>query len=468
MARSGGDGTPDGRLPGGESQPSELWIESGGSTVPGGDAPRRGEAPRGPGGSGRTRWIALAVGFAVLVAVIAVQHFAGGSAASPTASTSSSGIAAPTGTLASSAASPVPVTSSAGSIGSSEALGGADSSTAPADGAPEPVGSSAAPAPVTAAVRPGPLPAGQTWELVGYGPKGVMRYRPATGTLTVTPVPPVLSSNLLSFVVTSNSVVLRSMDDVESYLVPDGKRATPLTGLLGRPTRVLPGPDAGHVWVVSSSDQQRGHTSLMLVDTAGKPTGPRIDLPDALDGAGGYSVSPDGAGYALVQGLGGVYDARPDGVHLVTHGQVVAVGPTALLVYDCNDTARCSASVIDSRTGTRHTVPGLSVPSDPFPVAGPISPDGAYAAIVGLTPGQPTVELINLRTGRTHDLKVGLGGQFGTDALSQLAFTPDSRYLLVAGTVGVSPVDTSTGRALDPLPVPPMSAIAVRAVPGGS
>ena len=49
------------------------------------------------------------------------------------------------------------------------------------------------------------------------------------------------------------------------------------------------------------------------------------------------------------------------------------------------------------------------------------------------------------------------------DASSILAFTPDSRTLLIAGAGGVSAVNVATAKASS-LPVPPLAAIAIRPI----
>ncbi len=507
MAGSGGDGSSGGRPPGGEPEPAELWItgEQGGPGVPGGQgAPGGPGGPAGPGGppgghppvgagggdgGRRARWIALTIGFVVLVAVIAVQHFAGGrpvaspdpttSSSAPTPSSTARSSTAPSSTARSSTAEsgttasgtaapqietrphrprPTDVTEWASAPGENGDVGPTTSHSHPAVNTTSPR---------TSTVAKASLPGAGKWELVGYGPAGLIRYRPATGALTVTPVPPIRSGNILSFVVTRTAAIIRSMDNVPGYLVPEGKPAVPLPGLLGKPARVLPGPDADHLWLTSSNNPANGappRTSLVLVNAHGRATGTTIRVPTGLGDGGGYAVTSDGAGYALAYGIGGVYDVRPDGAHLVTHGQVVAAGPTAFLVYDCNDKGQCSSAVINRKTGAKRALAALTFDAvQTFGPQGVISADGRYAAVRRFDADGTRLQLVDLRTGRSHMLTLNMATVGNVnDLTSGLAFSPSGRYLLVAGTVRATPVDTRTGHLLDPLPIPPMNAMAIR------
>ena len=483
-------------MPGDEPEPAELWIDSGAPDQPAGSAGNlTGPAP-GSGGTARTRWIALAVGFVVLVAVIAVQHFAtGGPSASPgtPTGTASSRVIEPSptpsdrgrpsatgaGTSTSEPRTSVPLDSAKAELSQLKAAA-SSARQAAGDALSSAVASTTTDAPdttspvrTTVAKRAG---AGN-WELMGYGPAGVIRYHPATGALTVTPVPPVSSDNVLSFVVTGNGAIIRSMDNVDGYLVIDGKAAAPLTGLLGRGTRVLPGPDPQRVWVVTETQPDGGsstadigglagpgqdppHVALTMVGTDGKPTGSKIDIPYAMLVAGGYGVTSDASGYALVYGVGGTYDVQPDGPHLVTHGTLLAVGPTRFLVYECDDLGRCGAAVVNRKDGSRRSLPGLAPRVGYQTANGVISPDGHTAALLQYATNGTKVILINLQTGSSHVLDVAANGTGTAD--STLVFSPDGRYLVVDGVTGVVTIDTRTGRVGSPLPIPPVSALAVR------
>jgi len=296
--------------------------------------------------------------------------------------------------------------------------------------------------------------------LVGYGASGVVRYQPATGELTITPVPTAGRTNNVSFVVTQTAEIIQSRDPAESYLVVDGKPPEPLPGLLPRAAKVLPGPDPNHVWLVTSNNAAPPaleRMALVLADTHGRAIGRQIDLPEMLAGSRSDEIWPDGAGYALISGLGGTYDVRPSGVHLITHGEVVAAGPTSFLVYDC-DRGPCSAAVVDRTSGASRILAGVHVRALTRP--GPISSNGRYAAV--LQPGSSSmmVQIIDLRTGKTHIVRLDTFDAGG--AQRAMTFSPDGHYLIVASPVRTIPIDTGTGKRFDSLPIPPVSALAVR------
>jgi len=494
MGPSGGDedrrsGRPG---PGQEPEPAELWVDAGASDRSDGPADHLGGPAPGSGGGARTRWIALAVGFVVLIAVIAVQHYVGGRPSaspgpvtsvqssptvepSPTPHTPDPGAASATGsgphTAASGPGTLVPQDSINAEL--SQAVANMNSARSAANSAAKTPDTTS---PTTSTVPEQSLPGAGNWELVGYGPAGLVRYRPATGTVTVTPVPVITTDTVLSLAVTRTAAIIRPMDGV-GYVIANGRAAAPLAGLLAQGVRVVPGPDPAHVWTVLEAlpdgtietssvvpdDQGPPQVSLALVDGAGRSAGATLTIPRSLLVTSGYGVTGDGAGYALAYGVGGIYDVRPDGLSLVTHGDLLAVGPTRYLVYDCDDGGRCGTAVVNRKDRSRRALAGFAsrtwFPSAP----GVVSPDGSEAALTQYTPSGTVLLLIDLTTGKTRTVDTGLGLDGSGD--SALAFSPDGRYLLVAGTVGVVPVDVRTGGLLSPLPVPPVTILAVRATP---
>ena len=190
---------PDGHDLDREPPPAELWITaSPGTAAGGGHGGRRG----GAGGSGRNRWIALVAGFALLVAVIAVQHVAGGQqAVTPTPTRASdarptSGTAPATSTTDAPNSTPATTASSFAWEGPGQSAGG----PAPGGTTEGPDGATST-APVTSTAPK--LPSAGSWELVGYGPDGVIRYLPATGRVVVTPMTDLTGNSPLAFTVTA-------------------------------------------------------------------------------------------------------------------------------------------------------------------------------------------------------------------------------------------------------------------------
>jgi hypothetical protein len=291
------------------------------------------------------------------------------------------------------------------------------------------------------------------WELFGLSSSGVVRIQLAKGRIAVTPVPPLMSTGPVTLTVGRDWTIVRPLDVVPGYLVPDGQPARALTGALDRSPYAFPGPDPDHVWVPPPVDGPP--PVIALVDVDGRPAGPSISIPNGMDGP----VFPDGTGYLLVTGPGGVYEARPDGVRRVTGGGLLAVGPTRWLTLECDDRFRCDTVVIDRSTGTRRILPIHGVA--PTAGAGAISPDGRIAAVVESDRAGVSVHLIDLVTGtdRRLDVPVNIGYADAT-----VVWSPDSRWLfMVGGTGTVVPVEGATGQVYDlGTPLPPVTQLAVR------
>lgn len=407
---------------------------------------------RGRGGLGR--WVALGLGLVVLIGVFVLQRHGRG----PGAAMSTSVSATPSVSVDRATSG---VTSSAGSrLATTAGLTGADTGALSSTGfSSGPAVSSATSSALIAAVPQGLLPGATDWELLGYGTSSVVVYRPGTGRVVVTPVSGVASSGPLFFIATATSVIIRPLDFVTGYAVPDGKPAAALTGLLAQGGPAFPGPDADHLWIATGSGV---NTSFILVDAAGRSANLKITLPPRLQSSW---PQPDGAGHLLVTGIGGTYLARPDGLQLVTNGTVMAAGPTAFLVYECDQHATCSAQAIDRQTAKRTAIPYLPAPP-PFQESGPISADGRYAAILEAI-GAPTASsfrphLVNLVTGQ--DRTVILDVDTSATPSSTMAFSPDGHYLLIDTSGGqIVAVNTETGHLTRlPAPIPPVTAIAVR------
>lgn len=295
------------------------------------------------------------------------------------------------------------------------------------------------------------------WELFGRGPGAVVRIQPALGRITRTEVPGLQSSGPVSFTVGADGVIIRPLDLVAGYAVPDGQPARELRGALSRHGPVFAGPDAGHVWVETDVGD---HKTMVLVGMDGRPTHVSIRIPG--DSAG--YVASDGAGYLLVTSTGGVYDARPDGLRRVTTGVVLAAGPTRWLTVECEDQHRCATVVIDRVSGARRVLAG--VPAAVNSAAGVISPDGSMAVVLPISPaGTATLHLVDLGSGADHPLAVTTDrGSFNDGTL---VWSPDSRRLFVAAAGGrLLVVDAYNGAARDlGVALPHISQVGVRSRP---
>ena len=278
-----------------------------------------------------------------------------------------------------------------------------------------------------------------SWELFGYAPGRVVRIAFASGRVTQTAVPPVLSGGPVTFMVGPHEAIIRPLDLVPGYLVPDGRPARPLPGALGNGGTVIPGPQPGTAWVQTGFQV----TSMPLVRMDGTETGVSLRLPP---GGPGEAIS-DGQGGVLVGvgSPGGMYDVRPGGFHPVD-GMLAAVGPTRWLTVDCHTGHHCSNVIVDPATGTRHLLPGPSAEAPSGTAPGVIAPDGSAAAIVRATGDRVTLHLVNLVSGADQQISVSLDAQSADD--QTLAWSPDSRWFFVVAARGeLAAVDARTGRA---------------------
>jgi hypothetical protein len=235
-----------------------------------------------------------------------------------------------------------------------------------------------------------------TWELVARDGDAVYQIQLATGRIARTSAP-ISSTGVVSLVVGPDEVIVRPWACVHGYLIRDGQPASDLRGMLAHCGPALPGPRPGQVWV-QTGDQD--HPRMVLVGLDGRPTG--VSVPGQ-----GYLGVSDGAGYVLVDLVGGTYDARPDGLHRITSGRVLASGPTGWLAEECDDRHHCTMDVIDRRSGAHRTI---GPARDDQYSGGIISPDGTLAALATQTDQDQDaiLHLIDLGSGADRATSVTL------------------------------------------------------------
>lgn len=293
------------------------------------------------------------------------------------------------------------------------------------------------------------------WELFGRGPSSVVRIQFATGRITRTAVPGLGTGSGVTFVVGADRAIVWPLDLVPGFVVPDGRAAQEISQLQDNGGAIVAGPDLNHVWT-----QTPGEQNIRLSTLDGKPTGVSIRVPAEFG-----VLASDGDGYIAVQGVGGVYDARPDGLQRVTGGQPLAIGRTRWLAIECDDQARCATVVIDRSTGERRTLG--SGTQFAGPQLGAISADGSKAALLVGGFGNSTkvtVHVLDLNSGADHRLPITVSEyqDFGS-----FVWSPDSRWLFVCDAhARLAAVDAGNLRVHKlGVAVPEVSQLAIRDTP---
>ena len=300
------------------------------------------------------------------------------------------------------------------------------------------------------------------WELFGRGPGGMVSLVPATGRETWTRVPALDSSGPVSFLIGPHQAIVRPLDFVPGYLIPDGKPPRGLSGLLDQGGPALPGPRGGQVWVVTTGV---GRASLTLTGVTGARLG---SVPLPAGGPNPLTATADGSGGVLVTGNSGTFDAGPGGLRRLSL-EPLAVGPGHWLAVTCpGHHQHCHTVVIDSATGAQRMLPGPPLPHGPMTPWPPgiIAPDGAAAALLELgRDGQLGLHLLDLRSGadRLLSVPVSENGNYET-----MAWSPDSHWLFVVTDTGaVCAINVSTGQLASlGVRLPFISQIAVRDAAG--
>ena len=397
-----------------DAHPDDIdWLDVGPDGAPGEMTPLRRPWPR---------WFTLTVvALAVALVVAALNYERGGA---PSAARGSAAPTTPTSSLTQ--ASP----------------------RTPTTSAPRPVGPAVS---VTRLGRP-LLGATTGWELVARGDRVLVRIEPAAGRITRTAMPTLLSGGPVYLLAGEDQVLIRPLDKVPGYLVPDGRPARELPALLEHDGPVYPGPRPNQMWARPSDDHQ---PVMALMELDGSRLAEFIPIPSENLS---FDATADGAGYLLFPGIGGVYNARPDGLRRISTGSLVAVGPTGWLVTECDDRHRCQSVLIDRGDGSRQVVKAAIAGRQQ---RGVISPDGATAALLtSARNGAIGLQLLDLATGNRRILNVSVNQSYE----GAIAFSPDSNWLLavtVDGTLSVINRKTAAVGSLG-VPLPPLNQLVLR------
>jgi WD40 repeat protein len=200
------------------------------------------------------------------------------------------------------------------------------------------------------------------------------------------------------------------------------------------------------MWVTQSGDNLT--TTVMALTTLdGAKVAGTIPVP--LESSG-FDAVADGAGYLLFSGIGGLYDSRPDGLHRISTGALLAVGPTGWLVLECNEQHHCHPVLVGRVDGSRRVV---TAPIDRVG-RGVLSPDGSTAAMLTQDPdGTYRMYLVDLATGKRRVLEIPTDP---TNDDGGFTFSPDGRWLFVLTSdrrlVVVNSRTTAVGSLGVPLP----------------
>src|SRR4029077_2287800 len=155
---------------------------------------------------------------------------------------------------------------------------------------------------------------------------------------------PVTAAGLVPSRIGPRQSIIRPIDFVPGYRVPDGRPPTGLSGQLARGGPVVSGPDPGHVWAGSDG---RVHLTLSLLNLAGQPM---LSVPLPRSGPALLTATPDGNGNVLLTGPTGTFDAGPGGLRRLRL-QPTAVGPHRWLAMSCPHRRHCRNVVLDTSGG---------------------------------------------------------------------------------------------------------------------
>lgn len=271
--------------------------------------------------------------------------------------------------------------------------------------------------------------------------------------VTRTPVTGLASSGPVTFLSTTNGVIIRPLDEVGGFGVIDGQPARPLTGLLTNGGEYFPGP-SGRVWAITALSPSRYVANL--TDAAGSRIYQRVNA----TGTGAFRA--DGAGGLFYTDVGGTYQATPSGLRRVTPGLVVAASRDRFLAVECDERYSCRTFVYDRRTDTRRRTASLRL--QPGPPA-TLSPDGRHVALWnwGETSG-PALTVVEVTTGR----RIAGFPVANTDTFvdPSVIWLPDGRLLWLRNS-RLAVFDPRTREtAASSLRLPPLVQLAIRAPAG--
>ena len=289
------------------------------------------------------------------------------------------------------------------------------------------------------------------WALLARGPGVVVRFEPSSKTVSVAPIPSLKSSGPVSFVATTGASLVRPLDVVPGYVVPDSGVPEQMAATLATDGPMLPGPAPDEVWVAGPA----GDTMVLKPVTGGAIRG-TVRVPR---GGSPVGARPDGRGGILFTTPGGVFDGLAGSARQVTLGNVLAVGPTTWLVTECDVRAVCTLVAIAADGAARRS---LGAASSTWSEGGVVSPDGRTAALGALgVGGRADLVLLDLTAPAPRPPTLPVDVAIGPGSM---AWSPDGRWLFVVTAAGgVAVVDPRSGTVGDlGVTLPGLSQLAIR------
>lgn len=282
---------------------------------------------------------------------------------------------------------------------------------------------------------------GGDWELFAYGPGELMRVEFASGRMTRTRMPDLVSEAPVTVLALGDRAIVHPWEGGDGFVVKDGKRAVDQSDDLADSGFIAPGPKPDQVWLTMRVDEGRRSVNTLATKTiVGGEMRPVESLPPSF-----WPDGPDGRGNVIVGGVGGQYLVRPAEVQRITTGNVIAAGPTRYLIQTCDERLRCHNEVVDRDTDARRQLEAEYSRADVYAL-GLISAGGRWAALMrGANSGSPNLELLNLDTGRARVVDVDLEDG---DSPGRVVWSPDGRWLVAVSGDDIVLVDPNTGKVL--------------------
>lgn len=251
----------------------------------------------------------------------------------------------------------------------------------------------------------------------------IYRLDPSTGKIAQTATPSL--TQFSTFVAGRDWVASKTVDNSDGVMILEGTPAKPLPDAL-RPNGRLFAATGNQIWLVPEDSTNGVRIATQHdVKKANEPTA-TLKVSDTFD-----LFYPDGTGHLLGQNAGGIYQITPGGARRITHGELIAIGGSHVLAWDCDARASCKPFLITRSTGQRAAIPGIDKlygPDISQTSPGAISPDGRYAALrlPNTTDDHWPLAVVDLKTGRSHLLP---GSLAGTNPNDQFTWAANSRYL---------------------------------------